>query len=400
MTFLDRLSHKLHPTHMPLEKKVPVFFIYKMDKEYITRLIRSSSLSQVSDFYGILRQVGVEAGLWSMDYSPERRIKKMLVNKNIILSSYKEFEIPKKSGRGVRHICAPTGELKDILFCINIILQEKYTPAECCMGFTKCRSVVTNATVHTGQNYVYNIDLKNFFPSITYGQVYRALKYEPFIFDDSLAKTVAKLCCMKLVDNSGKAHYVLPQGAPTSPVLSNIVCSRLDDSLSRLSSRLNVKYTRYADDMTFSSEYDAYKSNGAFLEEVHRIITSQGFTINEEKTRLQKRGERQDVTGLVVSSKVNVKREYIKELRTLMYIWETYGYSEAVKRYACKHGISSTDGIPLISIIGGKIQYLKMVKGKQDSTYIRYQVRFDDLCGKSKPEKAYNESLVSTKIVG
>lgn len=137
MTFLDRLSHKLHPTHMPLEKKVPVFFIYKMDKEYITRLIRSSSLSQVSDFYRILRQVGVEAGLWPMDYSPERRIKKMLVNKNIILSSYKEFEIPKKSGRGVRHICAPTGELKDILFCINIILQEKYTLAECCMGVHK-----------------------------------------------------------------------------------------------------------------------------------------------------------------------------------------------------------------------------------------------------------------------
>lgn len=128
------------------------------------------------------------------------------------------------------------------------------------------------------------------------------------------------------------------------------------------------------------------KKKGTFLEGVHRIITSQGFIINEEKTRLQKRGARQEVTGLVVSSKVNVKREYIKELRTLMYIWEMYGYSEAVKRYARKYNIKTID-IPLKSIIRGKIQYLKMVKGNTDPTYIRYRVRFDDLCGKPGPIK-------------
>ena len=157
---------------------------------------------------------------------------------------------------------------------------------------------------------------------------------------------------------------------------------------------MNVRYTRYADDMTFSSMYNAFHRHGDLLREVRRIIEGQGFSINEEKTRLQKRGARQEVTGLVVCGKVNVRREYIKELRTLLYIWEMYGYSDAVRRYAEKHGMQSADEVPLKSIIRGKIQYLRMVKGASDPTYIRYQVRFDDLCGNSKPEKAYSGGLL------
>ena len=368
-----------------------------MDREYIAQLIRSDRLRYTSDFYSLLKRVGVEAGFWALDYSTEKHIGGLLANDNH-MSLYKEFEIPKKSGRGTRRIHAPTGDLKEILSCINIILQEKYVPGGCCTGFTRGRSVVTNASVHTGQNYVCNIDLKDFFPSITYGQVYTALKSCPLNFSNDLAKTVARLCCMKTIDNQNYVHYVLPQGAPTSPVLSNIVCSRLDSYLSGLSSRMNVKYTRYADDMTFSSMYNAFHSHGDFLNGVRRIIEGQGFSINEKKTRLQKKGARQEVTGLVVCDKVNVRREYIKELRTLLYIWEMYGYPDAVRRYAEKHGILSADEVPLKSIIRGKIQYLRMVKGASDPTYIRYQVRFDDLCGNSKPEKAYrsqNEEIIA-----
>lgn len=381
MTFLDLLSHKFLPHAQAYRKEVPVFIsLICMDEKYISQLIQSTRLRYPSDFYRLLKQVGLEAGFWAMDCSLEKTVRRLFEGK-AITSLYKEFEIPKKSGRGTRHICAPTGKLKNILTCINIILKEIYTPEACCTGFTKSRSVVTNASVHIGQNYVYNIDLQNFFPSITYGQVYRAMKYEPFGFCDDLAKIVARLCSMKSSDSLRHVRYVLPQGAPTSPILSNIVCHRLDDALTRLSSRMNVKYTRYADDMTFSSMHNVYHKYGKFLKEVRRIITSQGFTINEEKTRLQKRGTRQEVTGLVVCNKANVMREYIKELRMLMYIWEMYGYPEAVKSYACKYRIKLDGEIPLKSIIRGKIQYLKMVKGKSDPTYIRYQVRFDDLCG-------------------
>lgn len=364
-----------------------------MDREYTSQLIRSNRLRYTPDFYSLLKQVGIEAGFWALDYRPERHVGRILADDGI-MSRYKEFEIPKKSGNGTRRIYAPTGELKEILSCVNIILQEKYAPGVCCTGFTRGRSVVSNASVHTGQNYVYNIDLKDFFPSITYGQVYMALKNCPLNFSNDLAAVVSKLCCMKTIDNQNYVHYVLPQGAPTSPVLSNIVCSRLDSYLSGLSSRMNVRYTRYADDMTFSSMYNAFHRHGDLLREVRRIIEGQGFSINEEKTRLQKRGARQEVTGLVVCGKVNVRREYIKELRTLLYIWEMYGYSDAVRRYAEKHGIQSADEVPLKSIIRGKIQYLRMVKGASDPTYIRYQVRFDDLCGNSKPEKAYSGDLL------
>lgn len=260
-----------------------------MDREYTSQLIRSNRLRYTPDFYSLLKQVGIEAGFWALDYRPERHVGRILADDGI-MSRYKEFEIPKKSGNGTRRIYAPTGELKEILSCVNIILQEKYAPGVCCTGFTRGRSVVSNASVHTGQNYVYNIDLKDFFPSITYGQVYMALKNCPLNFSNDLAAVVSKLCCMKTIDNQNYVHYVLPQGAPTSPVLSNIVCSRLDSYLSGLSSRMNVRYTRYADDMTFSSMYNAFHRHGDLLREVRRIIEGQGFSINEKRRGFRKEG--------------------------------------------------------------------------------------------------------------
>jgi hypothetical protein len=161
-----------------------------------------------------------------LDYRPERHVGRILADDGI-MSRYKEFEIPKKSGNGTRRIYAPTGELKEILSCVNIILQEKYAPG---------------------------------------------------------------VCCMKTIDNQNYVHYVLPQGAPTSPVLSNIVCSRLDSYLSGLSSRMNVRYTRYADDMTFSSMYNAFHRHGDLLREVRRIIEGQGFSINEKRRGFRKEG--------------------------------------------------------------------------------------------------------------
>ena len=122
------------------------------------------------------------------------------------------------------------------------------------------------------------------------------------------------------------SRCVLPQGSPASPILTNIVCINLDRRLSGLARRFKLNYTRYSDDITFSSMHNVYQENGEFMTELRRIIADQQFSINEDKTRLQKRGSRQEVTGLVVSDRVNVVRGYARSIGSLLYIWKRYGH--------------------------------------------------------------------------
>ena len=211
---------------------------------------------------------------------------------------YIDFEIPKKSG-GKRKISAPVDGLKIILRCLNMILQEIYEPSKYAMGFAKSRSVVDNAKKHINQNYVFNIDLKDFFPSITRARICARLKVKPFEFSDDIARMISGLCTMKVTDGEN-VKYVLPQGAPTSPTLTNAICDKLDHKLAGLAKRFGLNYSRYADDITFSSSHNVYHEDGDFRKELARIITEEGFTINDKKTRLQKRGSRQEVTGVIV----------------------------------------------------------------------------------------------------
>ena len=127
---------------------------------------------------------------------------------------YVNFSIPKKSG-GAREISAPVRGLKSILFSLNTILQTIYTPSKFAMGFAQGRSVVDNAKIHIGQRYVYNIDLKDFFPSIDKSRVWARLKCAPFNFSDEIANTIAGLCSIR-TEKDGVERFVLPQGAPTS----------------------------------------------------------------------------------------------------------------------------------------------------------------------------------------
>ena len=152
-----------------------------------------------------------------------------------------------------------------------------------------------------------------------------------------LANYLAALCCTEM-EVERKNHdgewirvkrNVLPQGAPTSPVITNIICQRLDFLLSGVAKRFGLKYSRYADDITFSSMHNVYQTDSDFLKELHRIIAEQGFHIKESKTRLQKNGYRKEVTGLLVNEKANVQKRYIKQLRMWLYYWERYGYDRA-----------------------------------------------------------------------
>lgn len=293
---------------------------------------------------------------------------------------YKDFTIPKKSGVP-RNISAPVRGLKSILTSLNTILQAIYEPSKYAMGFVPGRSVVDNAKTHLGQNYVYNIDLQDFFPSIDKSRVWKRLTLPPFNFTSELADVVAGLCTMRKIGDNGEARYVLPQGAPTSPTLTNIICEKLDRQLGGLAKKYGLRYSRYADDITFSSMHYIYSEDGDFIRDLKEIIAANHFTINEKKTRLQKKGERQEVTGLVLSDKVNVVRTYTREIRTLLHIWEKFGLlavNESYMRYRkCNPVHRHKGGMPnLEAVLMGKLQYLKMVKGEEDATYKALYARF------------------------
>jgi retron-type reverse transcriptase len=189
---------------------------------------------------------------------------------------------------------------------------------------------------------------------------------------------------------------VLPQGAPTSPVLTNVVCQRLDYLLSAVAKRFGLKYSRYADDITFSSLHNVFQKDSPFLKELQRVIDDQGFSIKESKTRLQVDGIRKSVTGLVVNEKVNVKKRYIKQLRMWLYLWERYGYTKAENIFKgdyIKDKGHIMKGKPnLASVVDGKLNYLKMVKGGDDTTYVKLKDRFDALVqGSSQLEMILKE---------
>ncbi len=302
-------------------------------------------------------------------------------NKN----SYKSFSIPKKSG-GERIISAPTAMLKSFLTYTNRLLQAFYEAPDYVTGFVLGKSVVDNAERHIGRNYVFNIDLQDFFPSISKSRVWATLKRPPFNFTNTIADAIAGLCCTEM-EIDGETKRVLPQGSPCSPILTNIVCQNLDRQLHKLAREYRLRYSRYADDITFSGNRNIFKKDSSFRKRLEEIIAGQNFTINEKKTRLQRKGERQEVTGLIVSDRVNVTREYVRGLDNLLYIWERYGEAEAYTRflvhYTPKQNLHRNKP-DMRSVIQGKLLYLKMVKGADNEVWRRLQRRFNRLSG-AKP---------------
>ncbi len=207
----------------------------------------------------------------------------------------------------------------------------------------------------------------------------------------TLANMISAICCteIEVERKSLKGEWrkekrnVLPQGAPTSPIITNIICQKLDYLLTGVANRFGLKYSRYADDITFSSMHNVYQKDGEFVKELNRIISDQNFNIKESKTRLQKGGYRREVTGLLVNEKVNVQKRYIKQLRMWLYYWERYGYENAsnffIKLYSSDKGNIKKINPNMTSVIAGKLDYLKMVKGGENELYLKLKERFDVL---------------------
>ena len=224
---------------------------------------------------------------------------------------YTPFTIPKKSG-GQRQIWAPMPKLKAAQSWIHRSIVEHLPVHGAAHGFLHGRSILTNAREHTSSKIVVNMDIKDFFPTVTMKRtkgVFRAAGY-----NEQVSALMALICTeapRKIQEYDGKKYYLalgprcLPQGAPTSPGITNTVCLRLDRRLAGLADALHWRYTRYADDLTFSLPlgYKGAPRLGDLLGTVQAIVADEGFEIRRDKTRVARTGSRQKVTGLVVNGK-------------------------------------------------------------------------------------------------
>ena len=341
---------------------------------------RLKSVHTLADFAKLLNDVKTDEFRTSKHKITEKQMLHFC-NPKTVPNRYKTFHIRKKSG-GLREINAPCYQLGVLLYILNTVFKAVYTPSESTMGFTEERSVVTNAQIHIGHHYVFNIDLENFFPSIPQARVWARIQLPPFNLPKEVANVVAGLCCHT---NADMSRNVLPQGAATSPLLTNAICDTLDRRMRGVAKRFGLHYSRYADDMTFSSMHNVYQEGSDFRNEIKRLIEEQGFKMNEKKTRLLRDGVRQEVTGLTVNQRVNVTRKYVHDIRWILHCWEKDGYGKAYALfydyYKRTKGYIKKGEPVMENVIGGKLNYMRMVKGENNTTYRKLLERFLKLQG-------------------
>jgi RNA-directed DNA polymerase len=275
--------------------------------------------------------------------------------KTSTVSHYVRFKIAKKTG-GDRLISAPMPRLKRAQHWILDQILEKVPQHAASHGFRRGRSIVTNAQPHVGAKVVINLDLKNFFPSISYKRIkgiFQALGYS-----EAIATVLGLICTepdITEINLDGKTYFVaqsdrhLPQGAPTSPALTNLLCRRLDKRLTHMAELEGYRYTRYADDLTFSGEDP--NQIGAVLKYTRGIVTHEGLTLHPDKTRVLRSTNRQEVTGVVVNEKLNVDRTTLKKFRATLHHIEKDGLA----------GKTWGTGGDLIAAIEGFANYVAMV---------------------------------------
>jgi len=231
------------------------------------------------------------------------------------------FAVPKASG-DYRVLYAPKPRLKAAQRWVHREILAKVPPRPAAHGFVPGRSILTNAERHARQEIVITLDLEDFFPSVTYRRV-RGL-FQALGYGEEVAVALAMLCTVRPAEKvrqflGGIRHRMLPQGAPTSPAIANLVCRRLDARLSGLAGKFGCAYTRYADDLTFSGGREFEGTLKRFVPLLRRIISGEGFRLNRKKIHFARKGKRQRVTGLVVNDGLAVPRRYRRQLRAILH---------------------------------------------------------------------------------
>jgi RNA-directed DNA polymerase len=276
---------------------------------------------------------------------------------------YRKFQLKKKSGK-TRIISAPKTYLKSVQWWILDNILNKVSFEDVVTGFVRGRGVVFNANVHFGSKHLYNTDLEEFFPNISSDKVF--LLWKDFGYPDEVCKQLTNLCTL----SDG-----LPQGAPTSPVLANLACRELDVRLSELSANMGIKYSRYADDMTFSSH--SY-IDADFKDRVNDIIRDCGFSENLKKRRFRGPGQRLEVTGIVINEVRQYPRAWRKRARAVFHQAKMRPDSDE-RRF---NEISGYFGA--LSCLGLDVGHPLMVSGKQalDSMKNAFILEYKDVSAK------------------
>ena len=296
--------------------------------------------------------------------------------------AYTTFQINRRNGRK-RQIQAPTPTLNYIQRLIHEALTKMYGPHPAVHGFVAGRSIITNAGNHVGHRYILNLDLADFFSTITRQRIYGRLVASPYDIDSKVANLIAALAT--------DVYLQLPQGSPCSPVIANMVTAELDADLAKLCGPLRCWYTRYADDITISAlrgemppalaRYPTSLGTGQAIlgDQLRDLIEKHGFRINDRKTRLQSHWTRQMCTGLVVNrAPLTPPRAYVRHLRSLVNHWAKNGWQDAAQVLQASENRPLFDNRQrLANHVVGKIAYLKMVRGPTDSVSERLTQTID-----------------------
>lgn len=305
--------------------KVQVGPFFRMYNPFIQSLRAGSNPAALAKFVNHMSaKRAAPLGMRPWAFSPQE-LTSMMEASHL---HYRPFSLPKKTG-GERKIHAPEPALKMVQWSLAPFFRTMFTPAICSFGFERGRGIVENARVHVGQDWVLNADIQDFFPSISRPRLKGLFQSDwgphvsPYMAD-SLAR---------LVTHQGR----LPQGAPSSPVLTNLVAANLDIRLEGLARHFGCRYSRYVDDLTFSAA-----GPGALREvlpRLLRIVASEGFDLNPKKTRVQPVSMRQGVTGLVLTSQksgaepgVSVPREFRRQTRAMLHAWRAHGLDRAAEQ--------------------------------------------------------------------
>ena len=222
-----------------------------------------------------------------------------------------------------------------------------------------------------------------------------------------MATVLAQLCCFK---------NELPQRAPTSPIIANMICAKLDSRLQRLAERFRCTYTRYADDISISTSTARFPGRLARARRTPtgitvelgsllvRVIEENGFAVNTAKVRLQSQHRRQEVTGLTVNRFPNPRRRVYSQVRSMLHAWETYGYPEAERefwsRYHRQHRKPDGRAPSFRKVVAGKLEFIRMIRGSQSLAYQRLYARYLALCGRSPHDAVYVLECAQTGIQG
>lgn len=281
---------------------------------------------------------------------------------------YRSFEIPKRRG-GTRRIDAPIKAIGDMQRALATALAPYHKPYPSAQAYIKGRSIVDNARKHRSARWILNVDLANFYGSISFARVLGLLKSHPFNVDPRMAAVLAQLA------TNGS---VLPQGAPSSPLISNLIAHRLDKQLTLLAKRLRCQYSRYADDLTFSSRSPDVPSALVTDPRVGRVevgpglraaIHGNGFEINQEKCWISRSWQRRIVTGIQVDTQVRVPSRYYRNLRAA--VRQARLDPNACVEHFRTHrtGKNPSFNVDIASILRGKVEFVGMVEGETSARY-------------------------------